>query len=53
MNTNYYGFDHEAVNKKFEGSLTYLSSFCVNGEHAPVAVYKVDKPNREKGHNNV
>lgn len=52
MNSNWYGFDHEEVNKRFEGHLTYLSSFCVNGEYNPVAVYKASSPNREKGHKN-
>lgn len=46
----YYGFDHKKVNKMFEGGLTFLNEFCVNNEYHPVAVYKVAKPNREKGH---
>lgn len=50
MKKNYYGFYHENINKKFEGGLTYISDFCVNDEYAPVAVYKVENPNREKGH---
>lgn len=47
---NYYGFNHEAVNKKFTGGLTFLNEFCVNNERAPVAVYKVTNPDRSKGH---
>lgn len=50
MNKNYYGFNHKQVNKRFEGGLTYLNDVCVNKEYAPVAVYKVDSPNRDKGH---
>ena len=50
MEKNWYGFNHKAVNKRFEGGLTYINDFCVNDEYRPVAVYKVDNPNREKGH---
>lgn len=47
---NYYGLNHEAVNKQFEGELTYCNTFCVKDEYAPVAVYKAKKPNTAKGH---
>lgn len=50
MKKNYYSFNHEAMNKNFPGGLTYVNDFCINGEYMPVAVYKVEKPNREKGH---
>jgi|WetSurMetagenome_2_1015567.scaffolds.fasta_scaffold78352_3 hypothetical protein len=49
-NDTYYGFSTKAINKKFEGGLTYCNTFCINREYAPVAVYKVAEPNREKGH---
>lgn len=49
-NTNWYGFDHKKVNELFTGGLTYLNSFCVNGEYYPVAVYKVANPDKSKGH---
>lgn len=47
---NWYNLDHDAVNKKFEGELTYCGTFCVKNEYAPVAVYKSKKPNTKKGH---
>ncbi len=47
---NWYGFKHSGVSDKFSGGLTYVGTFCVNGEYAPVAVYKAAKPNKEKGH---
>lgn len=50
MKKNWYNFNHDKVREKFEGGLTYLNDFCVNDEYAPVAVYKVDNPNRNKGH---
>lgn len=50
MKRNWYGFNHNKVNEKFEGNLTYLNDFCINSEYSPVAVYKVDNPNREKNH---
>lgn len=50
MQRNYYGFDHEAVNKAFPGGLTYITDFCINGEYHPVAVYRVANPDRSKGH---
>lgn len=46
----YYPFDHDKVNKHFEGGLTFVAEFCVNGEYQPVAVFKVANPNRKKGH---
>ena len=47
---NWYGFDHKKVDEMFEGGLTFLNEFCVKDEYHPVAVYKVAKPNKEKGH---
>lgn len=47
---NWYGFDHVKINEKFEGDLTFVNDFCVNGEYAPCAVYKAKKPNKKKGH---
>lgn len=47
---NYLGLDHTAVNSKFTGGLTYISTFCVGGEYRPSAVYKVAKPDRKQGH---
>lgn len=46
----YYGFNHEAVNRHFEGGLTFCNEFCVQDEYLPVAVYKCAKPNKKKGH---
>jgi hypothetical protein len=48
MKNNYYGFDHTAVVKKFEGDLSYLGDFMVAGNLW--AVYKNSAPNKEKGH---
>lgn len=45
---NYYGFNHEAVAKKFSGGLTYLRTFTIRGYHW--AVYRAANPNRELGH---
>jgi hypothetical protein len=50
MKRNWYGFNHEVVDQKFEGGLTYITDFCINDEYQPVAVYKVAEPNRDKGH---
>lgn len=50
MKKNWYGFNHESVNKHFKGELTYLNDFCVNGEYNPVAVYKCKRPDKSKGH---
>lgn len=47
---NWYGFDHAAVAKKFEGSPRFVNDFCVNGEYQPSAVYHSAKPNRRKKH---
>lgn len=47
---NWYGFDHGAVNTQFEGGLTFLNSFCIKDEYAPVTIYKAAKPNKEKKH---
>ncbi len=47
---NWYGFDHDAVNKRFDGDLTFVNDICVNGEYYPVAVYRAANPNVEKGH---
>lgn len=49
-NQSYYGFDNEKVNEYFEGDLTFVNEFCVNGEYEPVAVYRSANPNLEKGH---
>ena len=46
---NYYGFNHEAVQKKFEGELKFINSIETYG-YEPWAVYHNTKPNREKGH---
>lgn len=46
---NYYGFKHEEVNKKLEGDLTYISTFCFD-HYEPAAVYYNSNPNLEKGH---
>lgn len=50
MKINWYGFDHEGVNKKFTGGLTYCNDFCVNDEYSPCAIYSVKYPDREKDH---
>lgn len=47
---NWYGFNHNEVNKKFDGGLTFLNSFCIYDEYDPVTVYKVKNPNKAKGH---
>lgn len=46
----YFGFDHEAVAKKFRGGLTFLNEFCVKGEYLPSAVYRAANPDVSKGH---
>lgn len=46
----WYGLDHKKVAAQFEGDLTFCAEFCVNGEYAPVAVYKAKTPNTKKGH---
>lgn len=45
---NYYGFDHDAVNKKFTGGLTFLNTVSIEG--SAHAVYKVKIPDKAKGH---
>lgn len=47
---NYYGFDHEKINKQFGGDLTYLGDTTVFGEYQPSAIYKAANPDRAKGH---
>jgi hypothetical protein len=47
---NWYGFDHEAVNKKYTGGLTFCNSFCIGKDYNPAAVYKCSKPDLSKGH---
>jgi len=48
--TNWYGFDHEVVKAKFDGSPDYVGTFCVRDEYRPVAVYRSQGPDRSKGH---
>jgi len=50
MDTNWYNFNHKKINKQFNGDLTYVSTFCVNKEYAPSAVYKAAHPDRDQGH---
>jgi hypothetical protein len=50
VKTNWYGFDHAAVNKQFGGDLTFVNDFCVNGQYPPSAVYRAANPDRTKGH---
>jgi hypothetical protein len=45
---NYYGVNPEAVIKNFEGDLSYVGSFSVDGRAR--AVFKNANPNREKSH---
>jgi hypothetical protein len=47
---NWYGLDHKAVARMYEGNPVFLNDFCVKGEYAPSAVYYVAKPNKRKGH---
>lgn len=47
---NWYGLNHERVNKMLSGDLTYLNDLCVNGEYLPVSVYKAANPDKKKGH---
>lgn len=46
----WYGLDHNVVRAKFEGDLTFVNEFCVNGEYKPAAIYHAAKPNIKKGH---
>jgi hypothetical protein len=50
--SNWYGLDHEAVKKHFEGEPIFVNDFCVNDEYPPSAVYYCANPNLEKGHKN-
>jgi hypothetical protein len=50
LKDNYYGFNHDTVNKRFEGDLTFVNDFCVNDEYQPSAVYHAANPNVAKGH---
>lgn len=52
LRPNWHHFDHKFVNRKFTGGLTYLGDNCIMGEYYPWAIYKVDKPDRSKGHKN-
>lgn len=47
---NYWGFKHEEVYKNIDGELTFLNDFCLFDNYQPVAVYKNDNPDLEKGH---
>lgn len=47
---NYFGFDHESVKQKFEGSPVYCNDLDIDGR--TWAVYYVAEPNIEKGHKN-
>lgn len=47
---NYYGLEHEKINERFEGDLSYCGTFCVLGMYSPAAVYKAKNPNKKKGH---
>jgi len=47
---NWYGFDHDVVNAKLTGGLTYCNDLCVFGEYQPVAVYAVKNPDRKQNH---
>lgn len=46
--TNWNGFDHSRIIQKFEGDLTYINEFDING--TTISIYKAANPNREKGH---
>ncbi len=45
---NYYGLNHEKINEKFSGDLTYIRTFSIRGHHW--AVYRAANPNLELGH---
>lgn len=47
---NWYGLHIYEVCKVFEGDLTYLNTFCIKGNYAPVAVFRNARPNRKKQH---
>lgn len=48
---NWFGFKHESVKEKFEGSPEYRGTFAFDGGQT-WAVYYCAKPNKEKGHKN-
>jgi hypothetical protein len=47
---NWYGLKHEAVKQQFEGDLTYVGTFALEGRYLPYAVYHSANPDRLKGH---
>lgn len=49
VDVNRYGFDHEAVSKRF-GPSTYVGTFSFGGGYLPWAVYRAHKPDKSKGH---
>jgi len=50
---NYYGFDHNFVNEKFGGDLTYLGTLPIGNTKLPWALYLAKTPDREKGHKDI
>ena len=46
----WYKFSTEKVKERFSGELSYVNTFCLNGEDEPVAVYLAANPDRSKGH---
>ncbi len=46
---DWYGFDHDAVAKRFEGGLKFVNYMNVGNDRV-VAVYRAAKPNRAKKH---
>jgi len=47
---NYHGFDIKKACEQIEGDLTYLGTFCIQGNYTPCAVFSNANPNRAKGH---
>lgn len=47
---NYYGLDHDEVNKKFDGDLVYLGDIVFLGQYMPWALYRSSNPDRSRGH---
>ena len=47
---NWFGFNHDEVNRQFEGDLTYIGTFCIGENYQPYAVYHNANPNRDKNH---
>lgn len=47
---NWYRINTDKACKHFEGDLTYLNTFCVQGVYKPVAVFKNTNPDRSKNH---